>query len=408
MGHLKSKVALAPRQFGQGRREGDRSGLGFGEEFLKDRHDAGGEDVHAEEAEVVAGAQAGDDDPLLGFRGRGLFEDGVDLIEAVAAGQALTADGSELLEVTFAGGLNGGDGAVFGFGDFNEFGGTTGLAAADVEMVADQVEKRLAGGELARAVDGVAVAARFHLFDEAHAAGVVAGDGGVVLSIAGTDHDADLFHASADDLFQEDAEDATLLAIAIDKILKWQTTLRRGGRGDYCFAYPHSFLCTIVTMAAAKTNAVRLLEGLNIPFEIREYEVDPEDLSAETVAEKIGFPLEQTFKTLVARGERLGVCLAVIPGNAALDLKALAKAMGDRKADTVPLKEVQPLTGYIRGGVTALAARKDYPVYLDEYAQLYDRISISAGQRGMQILLAPEDYRRAVNATYAPIAKDKE
>ena len=113
-------------------------------------------------------------------------------------------------------------------------------------------------------------------------------------------------------------------------------------------------------------------------------------------------------ETLVARGERLGVCLAVIPGNAALDLKALAKAMGDRKADTVPLKEVQPLTGYIRGGVTALAARKDYPVYLDEYAQLYDRISISAGQRGMQILLAPEDYRRAVNATYAPIAKDKE
>lgn len=161
-------------------------------------------------------------------------------------------------------------------------------------------------------------------------------------------------------------------------------------------------------MGAAKTNAVRLLESLAIPFELREYEVDPEDLSAETVAARIGFPIERTFKTLVARGDRNGVCLAVIPGNAALDLKALARASGDRKIDTVPLKEVLPLTGYIRGGVTALACKKDYPVYLDEFAQLYDRISISAGVRGLQILLAPEDYRRAVNAVYAPIAKDKE
>jgi Cys-tRNA(Pro)/Cys-tRNA(Cys) deacylase len=161
-------------------------------------------------------------------------------------------------------------------------------------------------------------------------------------------------------------------------------------------------------MGAAKTNAVRLLEALAIPFELREYEVDPEDLSAETVAARIGFPIEQTFKTLVARGDRNGVCLAVIPGNAALDLKALARASGDRKIDTVPLKEVLPLTGYIRGGVTALACKKDYPVYLDEFAQLYDRISISAGARGLQILLTPEDYRRAVHAVYAPIAKDKE
>ena len=161
-------------------------------------------------------------------------------------------------------------------------------------------------------------------------------------------------------------------------------------------------------MAAAKTNAVRVLEGMGIGFELREYEVDPEDLSAETVAAKIGFPLGQTFKTLVARGDRHGVCLAVIPGDAALDLKALAKATGDRKVDTVPLKEVQPLTGYIRGGVTALAGKRDYPVVIDEYAQLYDRISVSAGVRGMQILLAPEDYRKAVNGTYAPIAKDKE
>ena len=98
----------------------------------------------------------------------------------------------------------------------------------------------------------------------------------------------------------------------------------------------------------------------------------------------------------------------MIPGNAELDLKAFARAAGDRKVDTVPLKEVQPLTGYIRGGVTALAAKKGYPVFIDEFAQLYDRISISAGMRGTQILLAPEDYRRAVKGVYAPIAKDSD
>ena len=157
----------------------------------------------------------------------------------------------------------------------------------------------------------------------------------------------------------------------------------------------------------AKTNAVRILEQKGIAFELREYKVDPEDLSAETVAAKVGLPAEQVFKTLVARGDRNGVCLAVIPGNALLDLKALAAATGDRKADTVALNEVQPLTGYIRGGVTALGAKRDYPVWIDETAQLFDVISISAGQRGLQVLLAPEDYRRAVDGQYAAIAKDK-
>lgn len=161
-------------------------------------------------------------------------------------------------------------------------------------------------------------------------------------------------------------------------------------------------------MGTAKTNAARLLDQLGVSYELREYEVDPEDLSAATVAARIGFPLEQTFKTLVVRGERTGVCLAVIPGDMELDLKALARAAGDRKMDTVPLKEVQPLTGYIRGGVTALAARKEYPVYLDEYAQLHERISVSAGLRGAQLLLAPEDYRRVVNGIYAPISKQKD
>ena len=158
---------------------------------------------------------------------------------------------------------------------------------------------------------------------------------------------------------------------------------------------------------AAKTNAVRILDQLGVKYELREYKVDPEDLSAETVASKVGLPAEQVFKTLVARGDRNGVCLAVIPGDTLLDLKALATVTGDRKSDTVALNEVQPLTGYIRGGVTALACKRDYPVWIDETAQLFDIISISAGQRGLQLLLAPEAYRHAVNGQYAAIAKDK-
>jgi Cys-tRNA(Pro)/Cys-tRNA(Cys) deacylase len=160
-------------------------------------------------------------------------------------------------------------------------------------------------------------------------------------------------------------------------------------------------------VATAKTNAVRLLERLGVPFELRDYEVDPDDLAAETVSRKIGMPAEQVFKTLVARGDKHGVCLAVVPGNCALDLKALARATGDKKIDTVPLKEVEPLTGYIRGGVTALACKKPYPVFLDETAQLFDVISISGGLRGLQVLIAPDDYIRIVDARVAPIAKDK-
>ncbi len=161
-------------------------------------------------------------------------------------------------------------------------------------------------------------------------------------------------------------------------------------------------------MAASKTNAVRALDKLGIAYRLAEYQVDDSDLSAETVAAKVGMPPEQVWKTLVARGDRHGVCLAVVAGNQALDLKALARLSGDRKVDTVALKEVQPLTGYVRGGVTALACKKDYPVYVDELVQLWDEIAVSAGMRGMQIILAPADYVRAVAATVGPIAKDKE
>ena|SRR6266481_3697092 len=117
-----------------------------------------------------------------------------------------------------------------------------------------------------------------------------------------------------------------------------------------------------------KTNAVRALDWLGIKYELREYDVDPGDLSAETVAAKIGLPPEQVFKTLAVHGDRNGTCLAVISANQELNFKALANQTGNRKIDMVPLKEVQALTGYIRGGVTALAGKKDYPVYIDESA----------------------------------------
>ena len=152
-----------------------------------------------------------------------------------------------------------------------------------------------------------------------------------------------------------------------------------------------------------KTNAARMLDRLGIRYELREYEVDPDNLSAENVAAKVNLPLDQVWKTLVARGDRTGVLFAVLPGSASLDLKALARLTGDRRVETVALKEVQPLTGYIRGGVTVLGARKPYPAFADETIQLFDQIAVSAGIRGTQILLAPGDYLRATGATLGPI-----
>lgn len=147
-----------------------------------------------------------------------------------------------------------------------------------------------------------------------------------------------------------------------------------------------------------KTNAARILDALGIRYELREYEVDEEDLSAESVARKVGLPPEQVFKTLVCRGDRTGVLFAVVPAGAELDFKAAARLSGDRSVEMVALREVQPLTGYIRGGVTVLGARKDYPAYADETIELFDVISVSAGVRGMQLLLAPSDYLRATKA----------
>ncbi len=157
--------------------------------------------------------------------------------------------------------------------------------------------------------------------------------------------------------------------------------------------------------APAKTNAARLLDGLGIHYELRAYEVDPDDLTAISVAKKIGLPPEQVFKTLVTKTSDNDHLFAVVPGDSELDLKKLAAAADVRKIELASLKDVEPLTGYVRGGVTVLAAKKPFPAFADETIELFDIISISAGQRGLQILIAPADYLRATEATLADLTK---
>jgi Cys-tRNA(Pro)/Cys-tRNA(Cys) deacylase len=154
-----------------------------------------------------------------------------------------------------------------------------------------------------------------------------------------------------------------------------------------------------------KTNAARILDRLTIAYDLLEYEVDPDHLAAESTADKLGLPHHQVFKTLVARGDRNGICLAVIPGNAQLNLKALAGIAGDRKCETVALKDLQPLTGYIRGGVTALGTKKQYPVYVDETMLAFEQVAVSAGKRGLMLWLSPQDYLTATGGTVAALAQ---
>ena len=154
-----------------------------------------------------------------------------------------------------------------------------------------------------------------------------------------------------------------------------------------------------------KTNAARILDNLGISYEIKEYKVDLEDLSATHVAKEAGMPIDMVFKTLVARGDKSGVIMAVIPGAMELDLKSLAAVSGNKRVEMVHLKEVQTLTGYIRGGCSPLGAKKEYPVYLDSHAEKQDIIAISAGIRGEQLLLSPFDLARATRAVIASIAR---
>ena len=150
-----------------------------------------------------------------------------------------------------------------------------------------------------------------------------------------------------------------------------------------------------------KTNAARILDGLGISYEIKTYAVDENDLSAVHVAKISGLDIKMIFKTLTARGDKSGVIMAVIGGDDELDLKALAKASKNKSVELVALKELLPLTGYVRGGCSPLGAKKNYPVFLDARALTLEKISISAGQRGMQLVLSPKDLVKAVNATVA-------
>lgn len=154
-----------------------------------------------------------------------------------------------------------------------------------------------------------------------------------------------------------------------------------------------------------KTNAVRLLDSAGILYELREYQVEVGDDYARRVAEEIGLDPACVFKTLVATGDRYGPCLAVVPADAELDLKAMAAVTGDRKVHLAPLDQVRALTGYVPGAVTALATKRALPVVVDESASSFAAIAVSAGMAGIQIVLAPSDYLAATGARPAPIAR---
>ena len=155
-----------------------------------------------------------------------------------------------------------------------------------------------------------------------------------------------------------------------------------------------------------KTNAARILDQLKISYELRVYEVTEDELDAVSVARKVNMPPEATFKTLVARGDKTGVILACVPGNMELDMKKFAAVTGNKKIELVAVKEIQSLTGYIRGGVSPLGSKKKYPLFLDQSALNHERISVSAGQRGMQIILSPDELQRAAQATLVDLTKD--
>lgn len=152
-----------------------------------------------------------------------------------------------------------------------------------------------------------------------------------------------------------------------------------------------------------KTNAMRLMDAKKLPYRVVEYEVDPDDLSGTTVAGKIGLDAERVFKTLLVQGAK-ELYFGVVPVDGTLNLKAMAKAVGERKVAMVPMKDLQRLTGYVRGGVTVLGAKKAFPAVVHFTAESFDEISVSAGKRGLQILLSGADYLKAVDGRTADIA----
>ena len=154
---------------------------------------------------------------------------------------------------------------------------------------------------------------------------------------------------------------------------------------------------------SAKTNAIRLVEQAGVVCREAFYEYDEKDLSGIHAAEAVGLPPEQVFKTLVARGDRSGIQVFCIPVCFELDLKKAAKITGDKKIEMVHVKELLNLTGYIRGGCSPVGMKKKYPIYMDETCQLYDEIAVSAGERGHQMLLPPEDLAQLVGAEFVDL-----
>lgn len=157
---------------------------------------------------------------------------------------------------------------------------------------------------------------------------------------------------------------------------------------------------------AEKTNAARILDRLKIKYELVEYTVDPDNLAADHVAEELGEPIEQVFKTLVLHGDKTGYLVCVVAGNREVDLKKTAKASGNKKVEMIPMKDLLPLTGYIRGGCTSIGMKKHFPTYISREAADFDFIYVSAGRRGLQIKLSPSDLAIAAQASFADIATD--
>lgn len=155
-----------------------------------------------------------------------------------------------------------------------------------------------------------------------------------------------------------------------------------------------------------KTNAARILDRLKIHYELVEYTVDPDNLAADHVAAELGEPIEQVFKTLVLRGDKNGLLVCVVAGNREVDLKKAAKVSGNKKVEMIAMKELQPLTGYIRGGCTSIGMKKHYPTFISLDARDFPFIYVSAGKRGLQLKLAPSDLAEAADASFADISTD--
>lgn len=158
-------------------------------------------------------------------------------------------------------------------------------------------------------------------------------------------------------------------------------------------------------MKEKKTNAARILDSLGIDYQLHTYEVDPDNLAADHVAELLGQPIERVYKTIVLRGNKTGPIVCVVAGNNEVDLKKAAKVSGNKSVEPLPLKELLPTTGYVRGGCTALGMKKKFPVFVSGEMINFDKIYVSAGIRGMQIELSPTDYLRATEGEVSDIIR---